>query len=580
MNDQQVMHAMHIDDSYRVERVLTDGVSGTTELVTADGIGPFVRKKIPNELARRRVWSTLSECNCPRLPHVEATYELPEQFVVVYDFVPGASLEHLMRERAESKKKSSCEQPASERNEHPEALAASEAIRMTCEICEAASALHSHSIVHRDISPANVIMAPDGAHLIDLGIARMRVEGASRDTASLGTWGFASPEQYGFAQTDARSDVYSIGRLLGYAPTGVMPGGPDYDAALLNAGIDSKILSIIDKACAFEPSNRYLNAQDLSCALREATGFLTGEMPIALEGKESIGPEAAWKNVQEENTPKAGNPSKKARHLAAACVIAVLGVLALIIGFSTLASKVSLPTNSEDGSEGAASAQGDKEQSSPIESDDSLQGSSLFSQNEPTVSTDAVQGLLEIVESGWSITRDGYVNYAFVLRNTSDSLAVRFPEIRITGKTAEGSVLFSTSQVLFAISAGETTAFASIAGNGTPPASLEITAVAPQSHNVLNRADAPAYAVSNTSVSPDSIGGVSFTGVVETMKAGSTDFNETALSVLLRDGKGTLVGGYSTFITQPDEGQSAPFEISSLGSCLNYASYEIVAQAW
>ena len=191
-----------------------------------------------------------------------------------------------------------------------------------------------------------------------------------------------------------------------------------------------------------------------------------------------------------------------------------------------------------------------------------------------------MQGLLEIVESGWSITRDGYVNYAFVLRNTSDSLAVRFPEIRITGKTAEGSVLFSTSQVLFAISAGETTAFASIAGNGTPPASLEITAVAPQSHNVLNRADAPAYAVSNTSVSPDSIGGVSFTGVVETMKAGSTDFNETALSVLLRDGKGTLVGGYSTFITQPDEGQSAPFEISSLGSCLNYASYEIVAQAW
>ena len=96
MNDLQVMHAMQLDDAYHVEKILADGVGGITEIVTIGDAGPFVRKKIPSSLARRRVWSTLSECECARLPRVEATYELPEYFVVIYDFVPGDSLEHLI----------------------------------------------------------------------------------------------------------------------------------------------------------------------------------------------------------------------------------------------------------------------------------------------------------------------------------------------------------------------------------------------------------------------------------------------------------------------------------------------------
>ena len=77
MNDEQVIHALGIDDAYRVERVLAQGAGGTTELVTLEGSGPFVRKRIPSKLARRGVWATLVECECARLPHVEATYEMP-----------------------------------------------------------------------------------------------------------------------------------------------------------------------------------------------------------------------------------------------------------------------------------------------------------------------------------------------------------------------------------------------------------------------------------------------------------------------------------------------------------------------
>jgi hypothetical protein len=129
--------------------------------------------------------------------------------------------------------------------------------------------------VHRDVSPGNVILADDCVRLIDLGIARSHAEGASHDTTRLGTWGFAAPEQYGFAQTDARSDVYSLGRLLGYMLTGVEPTDPDYETRL--GEVDARVAGVIEKACAFEPSARYQGVGEMAGALAGAkTGATTG----------------------------------------------------------------------------------------------------------------------------------------------------------------------------------------------------------------------------------------------------------------------------------------------------------------
>ena len=193
MDDKQVMHAMSLDDAYHVDQVLARGSGGVTELVGIGGAGPFVRKKIPLQLARRNVWSALGECSSPRLPRVEATYELPDCFVVIYDYVAGESLESVVSKRGR--------------------MPLDVAVTVMGQLCEAVGELHAHGIVHRDISPKNVIMASDGAHLIDLGISRMHAEKpVEHDTTILGTWGFAPAEQYGFAQTDSRSDIYSLGR--------------------------------------------------------------------------------------------------------------------------------------------------------------------------------------------------------------------------------------------------------------------------------------------------------------------------------------------------------------------------------
>ncbi len=185
---------------------------------------------------------------------VEATYELPDRFVIVYDYVPGDTLAHIVEENGR--------------------LAPNVAVQLIGQVCEAVQELHQHGVIHRDITPANIIVAQDGAHLIDFGIARIQSasNNRSRDTTALGTYGFASPEQYGFAKTDARSDVFSLGRLLGFMLTGAYPDDNNYDKLLNdNAIVTPHLRAVISHACAFEPSQRPQSVPEFHQMLFSAT---------------------------------------------------------------------------------------------------------------------------------------------------------------------------------------------------------------------------------------------------------------------------------------------------------------------
>lgn len=523
---------MSIDDMYRVERVLARGAGGVTELVTIDGAGPFVRKKIPNKLANQGVWSLIESCGCARLPKVEATYSLPDQFVVVYDFVPGQTLEELVV----AKKR----------------LVPDEAASLAADICEAAAALHSRGVVHRDLSPRNVIVAADGAHLIDLGIARMRVEGASRDTTSLGTRGFASPEQYGFAQTDARSDVYAIGKLLGYMLTGLQPDGDEYERALRDTdATDSRLAEVVVRACAFEPSSRYQSAAEMARALGRCGDAQVGA-PATGDASSGVRAAAAW-------TRK--GLSKKAIVIAIAAVLLAVG----LVFFFVLGRREEGHSVSAD-SGGAAVTP-------------------TSTSTEPNAGS--IDDLpLKIAEYGWSIDSLGYVRVVVGLQNTSENKAVEMPIIRVTGYDDAGAQTFTEKQGAMVSLPGQVSYIyvQSTAEAGTT-ARVEVALEAGATTKERRVTTPISLDVSGVSAKADSFGGLTISGSVSLGGDGSWSesaplSNSVMLTSVLRDDAGQIVGGAIDFLTTvPAAGESAPFSITDYAEP-DYATVEVHAQPW
>jgi len=139
-----------------------------------------------------------------------------------------------------------------------------EAVRsIGIELCGILKYLHSRTppVIHRDIKPQNVVMRDDGSPaLIDLGISRLYVESARYDTVFCGTHDFAPPEQYGFLQTDCRSDIYSLGILFAWMLTG--------NAAPIQTP-KTPLENVIAKCTTFAPDKRFQDAAAVKRALQE-----------------------------------------------------------------------------------------------------------------------------------------------------------------------------------------------------------------------------------------------------------------------------------------------------------------------
>ena len=176
------------------------------------------------------------------MPRFLAEYRGEQMRCVLREYVPGETLSQLAKDQAFTEE---------------------EVIRIGLQLCDQLHALHGMTppVIHRDIKPQNVVLRPDGtAVLIDFGIARVRTENGT-DTVAFGTKGFAPPEQYGFAQTDARSDIYSLGILL-------------YWLLHRETKITQNSLSPLEKVIArcafFDPDNRFSDVGQVKRALLAA----------------------------------------------------------------------------------------------------------------------------------------------------------------------------------------------------------------------------------------------------------------------------------------------------------------------
>jgi serine/threonine protein kinase len=141
----------------------------------------------------------LRQLSHPNLPRVYDQFEQDGRQYLVMDFIAGQTLAEVLAVS-------------------PTGLPESQVLLWAEQLCDVLSYLHSQKppIIYRDLNLRNVMVEPDmqTVKLIDFGIARLWHPRQSGDTGAFGTPGYAPPEQYGKGQTDAASDVYSLGVTL------------------------------------------------------------------------------------------------------------------------------------------------------------------------------------------------------------------------------------------------------------------------------------------------------------------------------------------------------------------------------
>lgn len=178
-------------------------------------------------------YAILKEKGYPLIPRILHCIEEDGETLVVEEYVQGESLLDRIGRKAY--------------------LSEREAGNILLQLCDGLAPIHAQGIVHRDIKPSNLILQSGCIiRLIDFDAARTVKEHSGEDTMHLGTKGYAPPEQFGYGQTDARSDIYSIGITLRES----MP--EEYDGYLAK---------VFARCTEIDPDRRYRNVQELRRAV-------------------------------------------------------------------------------------------------------------------------------------------------------------------------------------------------------------------------------------------------------------------------------------------------------------------------
>ena len=207
----------------------------------------YVRKELL--IYNVEVYAQLKEKQFDNIPKVIECVEEENRLIVIEEYIHGKTLETVMEEHG----------VLSEEN-------AAFVIRSLCDILHK---LHGNlpPIIHRDIKPSNIIFSSDGVvKLIDFNAARELRAEQNEDTRLMGTRRFAAPEQYGFGQSDPRTDIYALGITFYYMLTGDYPDSGKYIG---------KYYDIITKCIQLTKEDRYPSVDELRKAIQEC-GTIAG----------------------------------------------------------------------------------------------------------------------------------------------------------------------------------------------------------------------------------------------------------------------------------------------------------------
>ncbi|MEH6993431.1 serine/threonine-protein kinase [Neobacillus drentensis] len=219
-----------------------------------------IEKNFSDKNSQVFIQSAIDEANMikrldhPSLPRIVDIIDHVDMIYVIMDYIEGEPLNKILEEYGAQ----------------PQDLV----IEWAKQLCEVLDYLHTCDppIIYRDMKPANVMLKPDGnIKLIDFGIAREYKEQNLADTVSLGTKGYAAPEQFGGkGQSDARTDVYCLGVTLYHLVTGQNPCEPPYELYPIrhwNPQLSGGLERIIQKCTQLNPDDRYQSCAELLYAL-------------------------------------------------------------------------------------------------------------------------------------------------------------------------------------------------------------------------------------------------------------------------------------------------------------------------
>lgn len=245
-----------IDGKYKILNVIGRGGMSVVYLAMNERANKFwaVKEIVKNDYARfavdKKEIEMMKKLRHPCIPGIADVIDGPGVLLIVMDYVEGLSLDALLLEEG--------------------AQPQEKVLEWAKQLCRALYYLHTRKppVIYRDLKPANVIEKPDGTvALIDFGAAREYKPQSLEDTVSLGTRGYAAPEQYEKSgQSDARTDIYCLGVMMFQLLTGESPHRlrPVREC---NPSLSAGLETILLKCTRIRKEERYQSCAELLYAL-------------------------------------------------------------------------------------------------------------------------------------------------------------------------------------------------------------------------------------------------------------------------------------------------------------------------
>ncbi len=229
---------------YQIITTIKESDKGSVYLATMEGYGfPVIVKRLKH--GNRQVFEAIQELQSNQIPQVYLMEETEDGLLVAEEYIEGELLLNRIREGM---------------------LTESQYLDIAKQLCEVLSKLHNHvpPLIHRDIKPSNIIINSKGVvKLIDFDSSRVYKEDSDGDTRLLGTEKYAAPEQYGFSQTDSRSDIYSLGVVFG-----------SFSESFSDAR-KKRWNKLVERCTLFAPESRFQTVEEISREIVKIEKFRT-----------------------------------------------------------------------------------------------------------------------------------------------------------------------------------------------------------------------------------------------------------------------------------------------------------------